>query len=157
MSKLGFHTRINKEWKIVYTIKPNIKEINELLWLCKHMVKITPIKFKNGYPGKDDLGNTRLNLETGEFELIKTIDFINNDNLTYFKLNNVNLTTHLRPNSTFPLIRDDYLKNLHREKQLCKLNDEYFPTVYDYKYDQNKHGVIKPKGITNLGIFCRLL
>jgi hypothetical protein len=153
MIKLGFHIRMNKEWKIIYSIKPNIKEINDLLWLCKHIVKITPIKFKNGYPSKDDLGNTKLNLETGEFEIIKKINIMSTDSkLSYFNLNDVNLSTDLRPNHTFPLGRNDYLKNLHREKQLCKLNDEYFPAVYDYKYDQDKHGVIKPKGIADTSI-----
>jgi hypothetical protein len=32
------------------------------------------------------------------------------------------------------------------------LNDEYFPTEYDYKYDQDKPGVINVKGKTDTSI-----
>jgi hypothetical protein len=153
MAKLGFQIRMNKEWKIVYVIKPNIKEINDLLWLCKHIVKIMPIKFKNGYPTKDDYGNTKLNLETGEFEVIKKTQLMNSeDKLSYSKLNNTSISIDLKPKSTFPLDRNEYLKNLHREKQLCKLNDEYFPAIYDFKYDQDKPGIAKPKGIADTSI-----
>jgi hypothetical protein len=153
MAKLGFKTQMPKEWSVVYSIKPNITEINNLLWVCKHIVKITPIKFKNGLPTKNDIGNTRLNLETGEFEIIKKIEFLNKDDrISYFKVNDVNVSLDLKPSDTFPLDRDEYLKVLHRQKQLCKMNDEYFPAVYDYKYDQDKPGVIKLKGTVDTSI-----
>lgn len=44
MKKLGFESKREKEWRVVYSVQPNTTQVNELLWLCKHLVKITPIK-----------------------------------------------------------------------------------------------------------------
>ncbi|CAF0841321.1 unnamed protein product [Brachionus calyciflorus] len=142
MKKLGFKTYMTKEWDVVHSIKPNTPEINKLLWYCKHVVKVVPIKFKNGYPTDSDMGNTKLNLETGEFEIIKKLDVING----------VKVTTRLSQSSSFPLNKKDLLGQMHRQKQLGLLNDEYFPADYDYKYDQDKPGVIRVKGRPNTDI-----
>ena len=40
MRQLGFNSYMNKEWKIIYNIHPNTTEINNLLWACKHVVKV---------------------------------------------------------------------------------------------------------------------
>lgn len=147
MKKLGFKAYMSKEWDVVYNIRPNTTEVNKLLWYCKHVVKVIPIKFKNGYPSENDMGNTRLNLETGEFEIIKPFEFHSEDGkVKYYNVNGVNVTTDLKQSSSFPLDKKELFQEMHRKKELCKLNDEYFPAVYDYKYDQDKPGVIKLKG-----------
>ncbi len=105
--------------------------------MCKHIVKITPIKFKNGYPSEEDMPYTKINFETGEIEIIKQLDT---------KINDVNVTTELKPNSSFPLDHVEIKKSIHRQKELGLLNKEYFPTEYDYKFDQNLPGVIRLKG-----------
>lgn len=42
--ELGFEISKEKQWRVVYRIQPNTPRVNDLLWLCKHMVKVTPIK-----------------------------------------------------------------------------------------------------------------
>lgn len=153
MKKLGFEVTPRSEWKVVYNVKPNTPEINELLWLCKHLVRITAVNFKNGHPNEHDLGNTRLNLETGEFEIIKKLDCFTVDHMyDCQKVNGVPVTSDIKPADSFGLTKDDLVRDLHRQKQLCRLNDEYFPAVYDYKYDQDKPGVVKIKGRANTDI-----
>ena len=146
MRDLGFKSHFRNEWDIVYNIKPNTTEINNIIWTCKHVVKITAIKFKNGYPSEQDIGNTRLNLETGEFEIIKPIEYSLYNNLNCFKLNGVNVTTDLKTNSSFKIDSVELKAKLHSDRALGMLNQEYFPTVYDYKYDQDKPGVVRYKG-----------
>lgn len=147
MKSLGFQSTLNKQWLTTYTIQPNTTEINNLLHLVKHIVKIMPVKFKNGYPTENDIGNTRINLETGEFEIIKSLEpVILNDSLTSYKVNDVYVTRDLQTNSSFPLDKTELHKSLRRQRALCLLNDEYFPTEYDYKYGQDKPGVIRVKG-----------
>ena len=147
MKQLGFECHFHKQWDVTYSIRPNTKEINDLLYLCKHVVKILPVKFKNGYPTEQDLGNTRIDLETGELEIIKPLETVTiNDNLTCFKINDVIVTTDLSTNSSFPLDKTEIHRSLHQQRQLNLLNDEYFPAKYDYKYGQDKPGVIRVKG-----------
>ena len=147
MKSLGFQWYMNKEWQTVYTIQPNTKEINDLLYLCKHVVKILPIKFKNNLmPTQNDIENTKINLETGELEVIKQLETIQLNNLTSFKMNDVFVTTDLKTNSSFPLDKNELVTDLHKKRAKCLLNDEYFPATYDYKYDQDKPGVIRIKG-----------
>jgi hypothetical protein len=156
LKTLGFTIIRFKEWDVVYNVQPNTAEINKSLWLCKHLVRVTPVKFKNGETqfSEKDLGNTRLNLETGEFEIIKPIEVFteNNSNVSYFKLNGVNVTDKLRPSDTFGLDKAEINRDLLRQRQLCKLNDEFFPAQYDYKYDQDKAGVTRVKGSTSTNI-----
>lgn len=79
-------------------------------------------------------------------EVVRPIDHITQDNLRVFEINDVKVTTDLQTNSSFPLDSVELKKSLHREKELGRLNQEYFPTVYDYKYGQDKPGVIRVKG-----------
>lgn len=151
MKKLGFSVvKGAKEWKTVYNVQPNTPEVNKQLWLCKHLVKVTPITFKNGVKNMSeaDLGNTRLNLETGEFEIIKRLEMFKHEgkNVSYYKVNDVSVTEELKPSSSFGLDVVELKKDMHRQKELCKLNDEYFPADYDYKYDQDIPGVTRLKG-----------
>lgn len=44
LAELGFKISKGKEWTVVYNVQPNTPRVNDLLWLCKHLVKITPIK-----------------------------------------------------------------------------------------------------------------
>lgn len=48
MKDLGFEKNFRKEWQTTFNILPNTAEVNDLLMRVKHMVKIIPIKFKNG-------------------------------------------------------------------------------------------------------------
>jgi hypothetical protein len=147
LKKLGFETDRKKQWQTVYSILPNTKEINDLLWMCKHLVRIVPVKFKNGYPSEQDLGNTRLNLVTGEFEIVKPLEvFMVEDKYDCVKINDVSVSADIKVSDSFGLNREEILKDLHRRKELRLLNDEHFPAVYDYKYDQDKPGVIKLRG-----------
>jgi hypothetical protein len=153
LDKLGFDSRRKNEWKIVFNIQPNTLEVNQTIMLCKHMVKVLPVVFLNGYPSEKDIGNTQINLETGEFEIIKSLQVKTyNDNLKYYELNGVKISDELKPSDTFPLDKIKMRDYLNRRRQLCKLNDEYFPAEYDYKYDQDKPGVIKLKGKTDTSI-----
>lgn len=49
LAKLGFKTKKKDEWSVIYSVHPNTIRVNELLWLCKHLVKVTPIKVKTYY------------------------------------------------------------------------------------------------------------
>ncbi len=153
LKTLGFSIIRAKEWEVVYNVQPNTAEINKCLWLCKHMVRVTPIKFKNGYLTEKDLGNTRLNLETGEFEIIKPIELINEDSkVSYFKLNGVNVTDQVKPADSFGLEKRELVRDMQRQRQLCKLNDEYFPARYGYKCDQDMPGVTRLKGSASTNV-----
>jgi hypothetical protein len=149
LEKLGFVSLRDKEWTVTYSVRPNTREVNDTLWLCKHMVRVVPVRFKNGYhPAEKDLGNTRLNLVTGELEIIKPLVLRTHEptNAGYFKLNGVNVTADLKPADTFGLDKAELHRDMHRQRQMCKLNDEFFPTAVHYKYDQDKPGVIRVKG-----------
>ena len=117
------------------------------------MVKIVPVKFKNGFPTESDVGHTQLNLETGEFEIVKPLDaFKTDENLLAYKLNGVSISEQIKPGQTFPLKREDILKDLYRQRELQLLNDEYFPTKYEYKYDQDKPGVRIVRGAPDTSV-----
>jgi hypothetical protein len=153
MRRLGFNTCIPREWRVVYSVRPNTTEVNAALALCKHMVKIVPVKFKNGFPTESDVGHTQLNLETGEFEIVKPLDaFKTDENLLAYKLNGVSISEQIKPGQTFPLKREDILKDLYRQRELQLLNDEYFPTKYEYKYDQDKPGVRIVRGAPDTSV-----
>lgn len=153
LQQLGFSVAKKKEWSVVYSVQPNTAEINNLLWSCKHMVKVMPVIFKNGYPAKSDLGNTKLNLETGELEIIKPIEWHETENkVKHFKVNDVNVTDQLRPSGTFKLDKEELRRTWMRKKELCQLNDEFFPTQYSYKYDNDKPGVTRLRGKPNTSV-----
>lgn len=48
LKDLGFKSHYKTEWAVTYTVQPNTVDVNNLLMQCKHMLKIVPIKFKNG-------------------------------------------------------------------------------------------------------------
>lgn len=106
------------------------------------------IKFKNGHPSEKDIGASRLNLETGEFEIIKPLEVFSADDhrLDCYKVNDVPVSEDIRPSDAFPLQRRDLHRDFHRRYQLQRLNDEYFPARYDYTLDQDKPGVIRLSG-----------
>lgn len=51
LAELGFNIKKKQEWDVVYSIQPNTTRVNDLLWLCKHMVKVSPIKVSDGVLG----------------------------------------------------------------------------------------------------------
>ena len=146
LQKLGFVSERAKEWQVTYTIQPNTSQVNNQIWLCKHLVKLLPVTFKNGFPTEADLGNTRLNLETGEFEIFKKIDTFEHQNITCYKVNDVNVSEQIQTSSSFGLEKGEIQSMLTRQRQLNLLNDEFFPAKYDYKYDQDKKGVLRING-----------
>ncbi len=147
LKELGFKSYRNHEWDVVYKVQPNTTQINNLLMQVKHVVKILPVTFKNGYPVEFDVQNTRLNLETGEVEVVKKIDATMVDGgVRVFEIDGVKVTADLKTSSSFPLDKTELKSSLHRQRALGTLNKEYFPTVYDYKYGQDLPGVIQVKG-----------
>lgn len=145
--RLGFLTLKHLEWRKTYSVQPNTKEINDNIWLCKHLIRVTPITFKNGQrPTEQDIGNAKLDLDTGVMEIVRPLEMFKVDSLDCFNANNVPIAQDLRPDSRSPLGRKELHADFHRRKQLCQLNKEYFPAVYDYKYDQDIKGVLNPTG-----------
>ena len=144
--KLGFVSKIGSEWSIVTSIKPNTPEINKILWLCKHCVKVTPIYLKNGAPNLSDVKYSKINLETGELSIIKEIDSIKIDEELCYKINDVAVSENKKPTDTFGLNRKELFKYFHNKKDNCQMNNEYFPTKYKYNLKQNIPGVINLKG-----------
>lgn len=146
LQKLGFFRSPKKEWRKIYSVKPNTPQINDLLWLCKHCVKVTPINMENGEPTLPDIGYTNLNLQTGKFDIIHKLNATEIDNNECFKVNDVLVTPNKDLYETFPLHKKELLRYIHRRKELKQLNSEYFPTVQKYRLDQDKPGVINIKG-----------
>ncbi len=48
LKDLGFKSHYRTEWNVTFAVQPNTVDVNNLLMQCKHMVKVLPIKFKNG-------------------------------------------------------------------------------------------------------------
>lgn len=131
-------------------------KIKKKIFLClgKNKKFSSGLKFKNGYPSEQDAANSRLNLETGEFEIIKPIETFSGDDgrLDCYQMNGVNVSEDLRPGDGFPLDKFDLHRDFHRRYELKKLNDEYFPALYEYSLDQDKPNVIRLPGKSNTDI-----
>ena len=152
MSKLGFYTRRNNEWHITVSVKPNTQEINNIIWLCKHCVKITPINLENGAPTTADIKYTKINLENGNLNIIKKIDTINIDDELCYKINDVVVSEMKKPSDTFRIEKNDLHRYFHDKKNNCQLNSEYFPTKYTYPLGNGQPGVINIKGEASTSI-----
>lgn len=57
-------------FRTCYNVIKNIPENNQRLWKIKHVIKITPITYPDGFPTKDDV--TRLE-ENGQLRIMKKI------------------------------------------------------------------------------------
>lgn len=76
LRRLGMHQRqLN-----VLTVIPNTPQYNQLLWIVKHLIKIRPLKFPNGIPTEADIGNIKIDAETGEM-LINTAFKVSDERL----------------------------------------------------------------------------
>jgi hypothetical protein len=148
MQKLGFD--IKKEWTKTYSVRPNTPDINNLLWMCKHMIKLVPVSMLHGEPREDDVKFSKINLQTGELSVCKEIQKISVNDVDCECINGVPVVHSQRP--SFTLDKSEIQRYLHRRRELCQLNDEYFPAVYDYKYDQDKPGVVNVKGLAHTSI-----
>ncbi len=149
MNKLGFDGK--KEWIKTYSIRPNTLDVNNWLWLCKHMVKITPINMDDGEPTTEDIRFSDLNLQTGKLSIIREIKKIKIDNIEYETVNGIPVSNEDEKKSFF-LDRKEIQRYLNRKRELQQLNAEYFPTVYEYKHDQDKPGVVRIKGTAHTSI-----
>ncbi|XP_056639166.1 39S ribosomal protein L30, mitochondrial [Diorhabda carinulata] len=74
---------ILKEFKLdgkknSYVIVKNIPENNQRLWKIKHMIKITPITFPDGFPKEDDITYLQ---ENGELKIIKKVNSVHENKL----------------------------------------------------------------------------
>jgi hypothetical protein len=147
LEKLGFNKKNKDEWKKVYTVKPNTPYYNDLLWTCKHMIKITPVELNNGEPSESDLGYTEINLNTGILNIIREIKLNEKDNIKTFDVNGVQVTKDIKSQSSFPLDIPELRRYLFKKRELQQLNAEYDPKSVEYKYDQDKPGVIRLKGL----------
>ena len=88
----------------------------------------------------------KINLETGELEIIKPFEMFDVNGKNCYSLNSVPVTEQLQTSSSFPIDKTELTKAFMRTRELNKINEEYFPAVYDYKYDNDKPGVRKVKG-----------
>lgn len=55
------------------SIQMNTESVNEKLWQVKHLVKVQPLRFPQGYPTEDDIGETLLK-SNGEFVIFKRLE-----------------------------------------------------------------------------------
>lgn len=58
--KLGLH-----DLKVKYSIVKNTASNNKMLWSVKHLIRVKPISFPDGFPSEEDFYNTFLK-QTGE-------------------------------------------------------------------------------------------
>ena len=81
MQKLKFRPHWEKEimkemglYKIHdFSVQMNSNGVNEKLWQVKHLIKIQPIRFPQGYPTEEDIGGTHLK-KNGEFIIFKKLE-----------------------------------------------------------------------------------
>ena len=87
------------------------------------------------------MGNSRFNLETGEFEIVKPLEVFSADEgrLDCYKINGVPVSEDIRPGDRFPIEKRDLHRDFHRRNQLKKLND-----------DQLKGLVNNPEALANV-------
>lgn len=48
---------------------PNTPHYNALLWEIKHLIRLKPLKFPNGIPKEEDIGNIKVDMNTGEMKI----------------------------------------------------------------------------------------
>ncbi|XP_014789637.1 uncharacterized protein LOC106883224 [Octopus bimaculoides] len=105
----------------------NTPSVNKMLNKVKHLIKITPITFPNGYPEEKDFEYCLLK-DNGEFIIRKEIQPIEK-----------NVIPDTVPAEKQRLVMDK--KTLERHLLLhlrhYRLNMEYFPAKYVYKYNQD--------------------
>ncbi|CAI9738129.1 Hypothetical predicted protein [Octopus vulgaris] len=105
----------------------NTPSINQMLNKVKHLIKITPITFPNGYPEEKDFEHCLLK-DNGEFVIRKEIQPIEK-----------NVLPETVPAEKERIVMDK--KTLERHMLLhlrhYRLNMEYFPARYVYKYNQD--------------------
>ena len=65
LRKLGLHTEQNYQRVLV----PNTPHHNKLLWQVKHMVRVKPLTFPDGFPTEKDIGCVDINECTGEVRI----------------------------------------------------------------------------------------
>ncbi|GAB1606965.1 uncharacterized protein LOC115222886 [Argonauta hians] len=105
----------------------NTPRVNAMLKTVKHLIKITPITFPNGYPDESDLEYCLLK-DNGEFVIRKELSAVEknvvpntiSEDKKRTAMDNKTLERHLL---------------LHLRKY--RLSMEYFPAKYVYKYNQD--------------------
>lgn len=105
----------------------NIPSVNKMLSTVKHLVKITPITFPNGYPTEKDIEHCLLK-DNGEFVIRKELQPIEK-----------NVTPDTVPAEKQRVVMDKKTLERHLLLQLrrYRLSMEYFPTRYVYKYNED--------------------
>merc|ERR1711963_945441 len=114
----------------------NTPETNQKLQQVKHLIKIKPVTFPYGLPkDEDDYKHCYLN-ENGEFIVRQRID----DNSAEIRQAwaEVKLVEeNKQKESVWTMKKETIDKECDRVKQTWRLNDEYFPEQYVYKYNQD--------------------
>lgn len=71
MRRLGLHQRASD----IPVILPNTPHYNQMLWEIKHLIRLKPVKFPNGMPTEEDIGNIKIDLRTGELHINPSFKF----------------------------------------------------------------------------------
>lgn len=109
-------------------IVKNVPSINKHLYVCKHLVQIKPLTFIDGIPSLDDIGSTKL--------------FSHNGHLTigdHFDLNQMNVS--IDQEEKWPVNMKHIVARLLADRSANRLHAEYFPTKYNWFFDQDIPGV----------------
>lgn len=123
MKRLGLHTRKN-----VQMVHKNSPSVNEMLKSVKHLVNIVPITFPNGLPENESDYEHCLLRDNGEFVIRKKI-LPGNIEVVSAPKSGKDVLWKMDPKT---LDRHLILQLRHR-----RLNAEYFPAKYVYKYNQD--------------------
>lgn len=92
------------------------------------MVQIKPLTFIDGVPSLDDIGSTKLFPHNGHI----IID-------DHFDLKQMNVS--IDDKEKWPVNMKHIVARLQADRTANRLNAEYFPTKYNWFFDQDKPGV----------------
>ncbi|CAF1978208.1 unnamed protein product [Rotaria magnacalcarata] len=128
LEKLGFISHGRKQWNVLTVIVKNVPSVNKHLYVCKHMVQIKPLTFVDGVPSLDDIGSTKLFPHSGHL----IID-------DHFDLKQMNIS--IDDKDKWPVDMNHIVARLHADRTANRLHAEYFPTKYNWFFDQHIDGV----------------
>ncbi|UXI19450.1 RER1-like protein [Sarcoptes scabiei] len=65
LRRLGLH----QTERNIPVVIPNTPHYNQMLWEIKHLIRLKPLKFPDGIPTEEDIGNVKIDLNTGELRI----------------------------------------------------------------------------------------
>jgi len=122
-------TRVSfQRWDILTVIVKNVPSINKHLFVCKHMVRIKPLIFNDGVPSLDDIGASKLFPHNGHLTI--------GDQLNFNKMN-----ISVDDQEKWPVDMKHIVARLLADRDANRMHAEYFPTKYNWFFDQDIPGV----------------